>query len=106
MNECELMEDRIFSLEELITSLYRARQDVIAARKARREVRERVGPCDHVPHKSPCYYSEPDKWCEACAQVQPFHESYHAASRKAGVALRRVLREGKRLAAAEKEMKS
>jgi hypothetical protein len=99
MNECELLEDHLFRLEALITSLYRARQDVIAAREARREVRGRVGSCAllHEFDIIPCWHYEPEKWCEACVIVKPHHDAYRAASFKAGVALRRVLREGKRL---------
>jgi hypothetical protein len=108
MSEEELMEDRVFSLEELITKLYLVRQDVIVARQSRREVRERVGPCDHRDDSSPCWaaWSVDDKWCAACEEVRPYHDAYRKASTKAGAALRRVLREGKRLAAAEKEPKT
>jgi len=99
MNECELLEDQLFGVEALITSLYLARQDVIAARKALREVRRGVGTCEllHEYDKTPCWHSEPEKRCEACAKVKPYHDAYRAASIKSGVALRRVLREGKRL---------
>jgi hypothetical protein len=95
------------SEEELITNLYRARQYVRAARKARREVRERVGPCELLNEhdKSPCWHSEPDTWCGPCAAVKPYHDAYWEASSKAGAALRRVLREGKRLAE-EKESRT
>jgi hypothetical protein len=107
MNECELMEDRVFCLEELIASLYLARRYADKKRITRAAVRVGVGPCELLNEhdKSPCWHSEPDKWCEACAQVQPFHESYHAASSNAGAVLRRVLREGRRLVE-EKETKT
>ena len=107
MNECELMEDRVFRLEELITNLYRARRYADKKRITRAAVRVGVGPCELLNEhdKSPCWHSEPEKWCGPCAAVKPYHDAYRAASSKAGVALRRVLREGKRLAAAEKESK-
>jgi hypothetical protein len=108
MSEDELMEDHALRLEELVKSLYLARRYADKKRITRAAMRVGVGPCELLNEhdKSPCWHSEPDTWCGPCAAVKPYHDAYRAASRKAGAVLRRVLREGKRLAEAEKEMKS
>jgi len=94
----------VCGMEVFVAILYNSRQSVIATRKARREVRVRVGPCELLNErdKSPCWHSEPDTWCGPCTAVKPYHDAYRAASYRAGAALRRVLREGKRLAERKK----
>ena len=87
------------NLHHLVLRLYRAREAAKGARNARAAARETAGDCEHrdYPGQGPCWLAKPETWCEACAAVMPHYEAYHKAADKAGAALRRVLREGKRM---------
>lgn len=82
-----------------IVELYVARVARAQARRDRARELEIHGRCEAGLTGDRCFESGDDQadWCQSCRLVQPYRDTYHAASRRAGVALARVLRMGKRL---------
>ena len=90
----------------LMRDLYLARQ---ASRTAKEKFKQAVidlGTCEDQGEgdgygckQGPCYYrnTHPSELCGVCSKTQPLWEDYQVKSRKAGTALRAVLREGKRI---------
>lgn len=83
----------------LLVNLYRARKERDKAKKALKELREKIGICTVKNMNNDNCFFEVDlpfeRWCDVCKQKQPVWEKYHEASNKAGAALRACLKYGK-----------
>jgi hypothetical protein len=88
-------------IRDAAINLYHARNARVAARKALKEYREKVGECEESTElydrsdKNPdCYRNEGlnrTDWCSICEGSQPLWEAKVKASNKAGAALRVVM---------------
>jgi len=86
----------------LIMDLYKARKAKLEARKVWLAKAAEVGRCDgyNYPAEGPCFRQsslEFKHWCPGCRAKEPLYKDWQEKSRKAGAALRAVLREAKEL---------